>query len=145
MKKEFNIGYTTGVFDLFHIGHLNILKNAKSLCDYLIVGVTTDEVTLKLKNRLPIIPFEERIQIIESIKYVDLAVPKTTTNNDDAFLKLKFDVMIKGADWKGTKKGEELENEMALRGNRVKYFPYTEETSSSIIREVISKLIFRAE
>lgn len=145
MKKNFTIGYTTGVFDLFHIGHLNILKNAKSLCEYLIVGVTTDEVTYSLKNQLPIIPFEERIQIIESIKYVDLAVPKTTTNNEDAFLNLKFDVMIKGDDWKGTKKGEELENEMAKRGLSVKYFPYTEETSSTILREAISKLIISAE
>jgi len=145
MKKKFNIGYTTGVFDLFHIGHLNILKNAKSLCDYLIVGVTTDEVTYLLKNKLPIIPYEERIQIIESIKYVDLAVPKTTTSNDEACLKLKFDVMIKGDDWKGTKKGEELENEMAKRGKNVQYFPYTEETSSTIIREAISKLIVRVE
>lgn len=146
MKKNiFNIGYTTGVFDLFHIGHLNILKNAKSLCDYLIVGVTTDEVTLKMKNKLPIIPFDERIQIIESIKYVDKAVPKTSTNNVDAFLQLKFDVMIKGDDWKGTKKGEELEREMAISGVVVKYFPYTNETSSTILREAISKLNIPAE
>lgn len=144
-KKIFNIGYTTGVFDIFHIGHLNILKNAKSLCDYLIVGVTTDEVTLKMKNKFPIIPFDERIQIIESIKYVDKAVPKTSTNNVDAFLQLKFDVMIKGDDWKGTKKGEELEREMAISGVVVKYFPYTNETSSTILREAISKLNMPAE
>ena len=144
-KKIFNIGYTTGVFDIFHIGHLNILKNAKSLCDYLIVGVTTDEVTLKMKNKLPIIQFDERIQIIESIKYVDKAVPKTSTNNVDAFLQLKFDVMIKGDDWKGTKKGEELEREMAISGVVVKYFPYTNETSSTILREAISKLNMPAE
>lgn len=143
--KKIIIGYTTGVFDLFHIGHLNILKNAKSLCDYLIVGVTTDEITFKLKHRFPIIPYEERIQIIECIKYVDKAVPKTSTNNDDAYLQLKFDVMIKGDDWEGTKKGAELEKEMANRGVLVKYFPYTNETSSTILREAISKLTMPAE
>lgn len=140
MKKKHIIGYTTGVFDLFHIGHLNILRNAKSMCDYLIVGVTTDEVTLILKGKLPIIPFEERIQIVECIKFVDKAIPKISVKNDVENLKFKFDVFIKGDDWKGTKKGEELEENMSKMGISVKYFPYTAETSSTLLREAISKL-----
>jgi glycerol-3-phosphate cytidylyltransferase len=140
MKKKPIIGYTTGVFDLFHIGHLNILRNAKSLCDYLIVGVTTDEVSLLMKGKLPVIPFEERFGIIESVKYVDKVVAKTSTNNIKAWQILKFDIMIKGDDWKGTKKGLELEQELATVGVLVKYLPYTQETSSSILRIAISNI-----
>jgi glycerol-3-phosphate cytidylyltransferase len=140
MKNKQIIGYTTGVFDLFHIGHLNILRNAKSLCDYLIVGVTTDEVCLLMKGNLPVIPFEERYSIVESIKYVDQVVAKTSTNNIEAWKVLKFDFMIKGDDWKGTKKGLELEKELAEVGALVKYLPYTQETSSSILRLAISNI-----
>lgn len=140
MKNKQIIGYTTGVFDLFHIGHLNILRNAKSLCDYLIVGVTTDEVCLLMKGNLPVIPFEERYSIVESIKYVDQVVAKTSTNNIEAWKLLKFDFMIKGDDWKGTKKGLELEKELAEVGALVKYLPYTQETSSSILRLAISNI-----
>lgn len=140
MKNKQIIGYTTGVFDLFHIGHLNILHNAKSLCDYLIVGVTTDEVCLLMKGNLPVIPFEERYSIVESIKYVDQVVAKTSTNNIEAWKVLKFDFMIKGDDWKGTKKGLELEKELAEVGALVKYLPYTQETSSSILRLAISNI-----
>ena len=134
------IGYTTGVFDLFHIGHVNILKNAKSLCDFLIVGVTTDEVTHTMKGKRPIIPFEERFQIVESIKYVDKVVPKKSISNKEVWDELKFDVMIKGDDWKGTRKGEELETELAKIGVCVKYLPYTKNTSSTALRDAISKL-----
>lgn len=141
MKKKAIIGYTTGVFDLFHIGHLNILKNAKSLCDYLIVGVTTDEITLKMKGRLPIITFEERIQIVESIKFVDKAVPKTSTNTVEAWNQFTFDIMIKGDDWKNTKKGNDLEKELAKLGISVHYLPYTIETSSTIIRAALNNYV----
>ena len=140
MKKKQIIGYTTGVFDLFHIGHLNIIRNAKSLCDYLIVGVTTDEISLIMKGKMPVVPFEERSRIIESLKYVDKVVAKTSTNNKKAWEELKFDIMIKGDDWKGTKKGLELEKELAEVGVSVKYLPYTKETSSTILRDVISNI-----
>ncbi len=140
MTKKIVVGYTTGVFDLFHIGHLNILKNAKSLCDYLIVGVTTDEITEIMKGKLPIIPYQERYLIVDAIKYVDKVVPKSTTHNKDAWDECKFDVMIKGDDWKGTEKGRELEDEMFQIGVVVKYLPYTKDTSSTILREAISKL-----
>ncbi len=140
MKKKLIVGYTTGVFDLFHVGHLNILKNAKAMCDFLIVGVTTDEVTIAMKGKPPIIPFDERISIVENIKYVDKAVPKTTTDNLVAWEELKFNVFFKGDDWKNTPKGIELENRLSPFGVEVKYFPYTPNTSSSLLRKVLENL-----
>jgi glycerol-3-phosphate cytidylyltransferase len=140
MTKKIVVGYTTGVFDLFHIGHLNILKNARSLCDYLIVGVTTDEITVKMKGKSPLVPFIERYRIVEAIKYVDKVVPKATTHNKDVWDEFKFDVMIKGDDWNGTEKGRLLEEELSQIGVLVKYLPYTKDTSSTILRDAISKL-----
>lgn len=131
------IGYTTGVFDLFHIGHLNILKRANENCDYLIVGVTTDEITFKMKNKKPIIPFEERLEIVRNIKYVDLAVAKTDIDNLQAWEKLKFDILFKGDDWKNTQKGKDLESNFGKLGVKIVYFPYTDGTSSTQLREVL--------
>src|SRR5690554_7466174 len=96
------VGYTTGVFDMFHVGHLNILKNAKKECDYLIVGLTTDKEAFKIKKKNPIIPFEDRKQILEAIKYVDLVVPEDNTDKIKAWEKLQFNIIFKGDDWKGT-------------------------------------------
>lgn len=132
------IGYTSGVYDLFHIGHLNILRNASTLCDKLIVGVTTDEVAFQLKNKMPIIPFEERFEIVKSIRYVDEAVPKKFVDNLDDWQELKFDIMIKGDDWKETEKGKKLVRDFSGVGVEVKYFPYTKGTSSTFLRKVLS-------
>ncbi|MDX9847997.1 MAG: adenylyltransferase/cytidyltransferase family protein [Tenuifilaceae bacterium] len=140
MKNKNIIGYTSGVFDLFHIGHLNILKNAKSLCDFLVVGVTTDEVAALMKGKKPIIPFAERIEIVESIKFVDKAIAKTSTNNLMAFEEIHFNVFFKGDDWKNTPKGEELESLFKPYGVTIQYFPYTKHTSSSILRSILEKL-----
>jgi glycerol-3-phosphate cytidylyltransferase len=140
MGKKYQIGYTMGVFDLCHIGHLNIIINAKSLCDYLVVGVTTDERALNIKGSLPVIPFEERFKIIESLKYVDKVVPKGPSNIQEDWQQIKFDLFVKGSDWEGTLKGNALETELNKLGVTVKYFPYTRETSSSILREAIAKL-----
>ncbi len=134
-------GYTTGVFDLFHIGHLNILEHAKLNCDYLIVGVTTDELTYTLKGRLPFIPFEERFEIIKSLKFVDEVVPEVTVDKMAAWRNLKFDVIFKGDDWKGSEKWNQLEKEFAAIGVRVIYFPYTKHTSSTKLRELIDKVL----
>lgn len=136
---KIKIGYTTGVFDLFHIGHLNILKNAKKHCDYLVVGVTTDEVTKIMKGKNPVIPFEERIKIIENLKFVDKAVAKTTTDNLDAWKKLNFNIYFKGDDWKGTEKGKKLEKEFEPVGVKILYFPYTKGTSSTYLKNVLQK------
>ena len=99
MMKRYHIGYTTGVLDMFHIGHLNILKNAKRMCDYLIVGVSTDELVQQYKGKTPIIRFDERLEIVKAIRYVDKAVPQTTMNKMEAWNELKFDALFHGSDW----------------------------------------------
>lgn len=133
------IGYTTGVFDLFHIGHLIMLKNAKSLCDKLIVGVTTDEL-VSYKNKKAVIPFEERLEIVRSIKYVDAAIPQLNMDKMQAYNKLKFDIMFVGDDWHGTEKWNELDEEFAKKGVRIIFFPYSQATSSTLINETLLNL-----
>ena len=140
MKNKHIIGYTTGVFDLFHIGHLNILKNAKENCDYLIVGVTVDEL-VSYKGSNAIIPFEERIKIVEAIQYVDKVVPQTSMDKIKAWEKLKFNKMFVGNDWKGTDKWNKLGQEFAQIGVEIQYFPYTKVTSSTHLKNVLSQLI----
>jgi glycerol-3-phosphate cytidylyltransferase len=137
MKK---IGYTTGVFDLFHIGHLNVLKRAKLECDYLIVGVTSDELSINEKNKKPIIPFQERMEIVEAIKFVDEVVPQMNYDKMEAWNNLKFDMMFVGDDWKGTPKWNLIESDFNKLGVEICYFPYTTHTSSSILRDVLSKI-----
>ena len=133
------IGYTTGVFDLFHIGHLNLLKNAKGMCDKLIVGVTTDEL-VSYKNKKAVIPFEERLEIVRSIKYVDAAIPQENMNKFEMWQKLKFDVMFVGDDWFNTPKWQEFEKQFNEVGVRIIYFPYTKGTSSTLINQTLEKL-----
>ena len=135
MKKI--VGYTTGVFDMFHIGHLNILKRAKQHCDILIVGVTTDELCQSYKNKLPIIPYEERKAIIEAIKYVDKVVPQLNRDKFSAWEEHKFDVMFVGDDWKGSELFEVVEKKLNAVGCRVEYLPYTQGTNSTILREKV--------
>ena len=133
------IGYTTGVFDLFHIGHLNLLKNAKGMCDKLIVGVTTDELVI-YKHKKAVIPFEERIEIIRSIKYVDAAIPQEDLDKFKAWKKLKFDLLFVGDDWYNTSRWQEFERKFLNVGVRIVYFPYTKGTSSTLINETLKKL-----
>lgn len=137
--KKYKIGYTTGVYDMFHIGHLNILKKAKEHCEYLIVGVSTDELVQKEKNKTPIIPFEERCEIINSIKYVDEVVPQFDKNKFAAWEKYKFNVMFVGDDWKGKKLFQESEKKLNEVGVKVVYFPYTKHISSTKLRQIIQK------
>ena len=130
------IGYTAGVYDMFHIGHLNVLKNAKAQCDYLIVGVSTDEVVEKNKHKKPIIPFVERKAIVESIRYVDKVIAqeaydingkiKTATEHH-------VNVMFVGDDWKGTPKWNEIEQKLSERGTKVVYLRHTDGISSTIL------------
>lgn len=133
------IGYTTGVFDLFHIGHLNLLKKAKEQCDHLIVGVSTDDLVM-YKHKHAVIPFEERIEIVKAIKYVDEVVPQVNMNKMEAWEKLHFNVMFVGDDWKGTPKWDAYEKQFAEVGVKIVYFPYTKGTSSTLINEVLLKL-----
>lgn len=139
--KKYKVGYTTGVFDMFHIGHLNILKKAKEQCEYLIVGVSTDEVVQGYKKKTPIIPFEERIAIVESIKYVDQIVPQTSMDKFAVWEKLKFNVIFHGDDWKGSNMYEEIEKKFNSIGVDMVFFPYTKGTSSTILSEVLSKTL----
>jgi glycerol-3-phosphate cytidylyltransferase len=136
MKK----GYTAGVFDLFHIGHLNVIKNAKKNCDYLIVAVSTDNLVRKYKNKTPIIPFEERAEIVKSIKYVDEVVPQTDRDKISAYEKYKFDIMFVGDDWKGDLQFQKVDEYMRKHGGKVEYLPYTKEVSSTILKVVLDKI-----
>ena len=138
--KKYKIGYTTGVFDMFHIGHLNLIRRAKEKCEYLIVGVTTDEL-VSYKNTKAVIPHNERMAIVESIKYVDKVVPQENMNKMEAWHKYKFDVMFVGSDWKGTDKWNELERQFSKIGVDIVYFPYTQGTSSTKLRNVLDKIM----
>lgn len=133
------IGYTAGVYDLFHIGHLNLLRKAKAQCDKLIVGVTTDEL-VSYKHKSAVIPFEERIEIVRAIRYVDEAVAQTSMDKMDAWERLKFNVMFVGDDWKNTPKWDAFEKQFAEVGVKIVYFPYTKGTSSTLINETLNKL-----
>lgn len=132
------IGYTTGVFDLFHIGHLNILKRASAECDRLIVGVTTDELSLKRKGKTPIIPFSERLEIVRCIRYVDAVRAQTSFDKMLAWRDVGFHVMFVGDDWKGTQEWNRLEKQFAEIGVDIVYYPYTKGTSSSLLRRVLT-------
>lgn len=133
------VGYTTGVFDMFHIGHLNILRRAKEQCDYLIVGVSTDELVEHDKNKTPIIPFENRCAIVEAIKYVDCVVPQVDKNKFAAWMKLKFNKMFVGSDWQGTPQWKEFEAQLAPLGVEIVYLPHTDGISSTLLRKEINK------
>lgn len=140
MRKKYKIGYTTGVFDLFHIGHLNILKRAKEQCEYLIVGVSTDECVQAYKHRTPVIPFEERKAIVESIKYVDKVVPQVSRDKIAAYEKYHFDAIFVGDDWKGSQIFAEVDAYMREHGACVEYLPYTQNVSSTLLKDVLSKI-----
>ena len=134
------IGYTTGVFDLFHIGHLNILRQAKEQCDYLIVGVSTDELTEQYKHKRPVICYEERAEIVKAIRYVDEVVPQTDRDKYAAWEKYRFHRMFVGDDWKGSSLFTELEHKFAPLGVQIVYFPYTAGTSSTVLTEALKHI-----
>ena len=136
-KKNMIIGYTTGVYDLFHIGHLNLLKNAKGMCDKLIVGVTVDEL-VAYKGKKAMIPFEDRIEIVRSIKYVDAAVPQYDMDKLAACKKLGAKLLFVGDDWYGTEKWQDYEKQFAAEGIKIVYFPYTQGISSTQITKALN-------
>ncbi len=137
IKTAMTIGYTTGVYDLFHIGHLNLLKNAKGMCDKLIVGVTVDEL-VAYKGKKAMIPFEDRIEIVRSIKYVDAAVPQYDMDKLTACKKLGATFLFVGDDWYETEKWHQYEQEFAEAGIKIIYFPYTKGVSSTKINEALN-------
>lgn len=134
------VGYTTGVFDMFHVGHLNILRRAKEQCDFLIVGVSTDELVQKEKNKTPIIPYEDRCNIVSSIRYVDKVVAQKNKNKMEAWEHLHFDKMFVGSDWEGTPQWEGYEKQFSTIGVRIIYIKHTDGISSTLLREKIGTL-----
>ncbi len=135
MEKKYNVGYTTGVFDMFHIGHLNILRRAKEQCNYLIVGVTTDELCFRRKNKYPIISEKDRMEIVSAIRYVDKVIAQTDMEKIRPVAELGADVVFVGSDWKGTEAWNNYEIEFAKLGCSVVYLDHTDGISSSILRE----------
>lgn len=133
------IGYTTGVYDMFHIGHLNVIRRAKEQCDYLIVGVSTDELVQKDKNKTPIIPYEERAAIVSAIRYVDQVVPQVDKNKYGAWEKYHFNKMFVGSDWKGTDAWNEFEKQFAPVGVEIVYLDHTDGISSTILRDRLNE------
>lgn len=130
------IGYTAGVYDLFHIGHLTLFKNAKGLCDKLIVGVTVDELVL-YKGKHAIIPFHDRIEIVRSVKYVDAAVPQYDMDKLTMCKKLGASILFVGDDWYGSDKWKDYEKQFAEAGIKIVYFPYTQGVSSTQITKAL--------
>jgi glycerol-3-phosphate cytidylyltransferase len=135
--KKYQKGYTTGVYDMFHIGHLNIIRNAKSVCDFLVVGVTTDELCFSRKKKYPIIPFDNRVKIVEAIRYVDQVVSQSDMDKVKAARELGCDVVIVGDDWKGTDAWNRYEEELKKYNIDVVYCPHTDGISSTLLRETI--------
>ena len=133
------IGYTSGVYDLFHIGHLNILRNAKSMCDKLIVGVTIDDL-VKYKGKKAVIPFTERAEIVRAISYVDSVIPQNNMNKVEMCKKIKASVLFVGDDWYNTEKWKKHEDDLKKNGVSVVYFPYTKGVSSTLINRTLDQL-----
>ena len=133
------LGYVPGVYDLFHVGHLNILRRAREHCDELIAGAVTDDVVERTKGKRPVVPLSERMDILDSLSIVDRVVADDCTSDKlPMWERLHFDVLFKGDDWRGTPKGDELEASMAVVGVRVVYFPYTHGTTSTLLRDFIT-------
>ena len=136
-KQNYKTGYAAGVFDLFHIGHINLLRNAKSYCDKLIVGVSSDDL-VKYKNKIPIIPFNERIEIVRQCKFVDIAVPQYKLDKIEMIKKLKADFLFVGDDWYNNKNWKIMEKKLDKLNCRVIYFPYTRGVSTTLINNILN-------
>jgi glycerol-3-phosphate cytidylyltransferase len=134
------VGYVPGAWDMFHVGHLNILLRARERCDRLVVGVVTDQALTVAKGRLPIVPLAERVELVAQLDLVDEVVTDFSSNKLLVWERLHFDVLFKGDDWRGTAKGDRLEADMASVGVEVCYFPYTMHTSSSQLRAMLAEL-----
>lgn len=134
------VGYAPGAWDLFHIGHLNVLRHARAHCDYLVAGVVDDDMLELAKGRRPVVPTQERAEIVRHIRYVDEVFVERQPDKLDTWRARPFDMFFKGDDWRGTPKGLALERELARVGVEVVYFPYTVHTSSTSLRRALSLL-----
>ena len=140
--KKYRIGYTTGVFDMFHVGHLNILKQSKALCDYLIVGVSTDDLVMQYKNKKPVIGYMDRKTIVEAIRYVDKVVPQQTMDKMDAWNVWHFDAVFHGDDWKGSEMYNSLEEDLSRVGCDLVFIPHTDGVSSTELSHALYKHLY---
>ena len=138
--KKYKTGYTTGVFDMFHIGHLNILKRAKEQCETLIVGVSTDELVESYKHKTPIIPFEERIESVKAIRYADVVVPQISMDKMEAWRQYHFDALFHGSDWKGSEMYTRIVEEFSSVNVDVVFLPHTQGVSSTMLADVLRKI-----
>ena len=134
------IGYASGVYDLFHIGHLNLLRQARERCDFLIAGVASADMSRRLKGITPVVPLTERLEIVRGIRFVDEAVVDEHVNKAQTWREVGFNVFFKGNDWQGTQKGIDIETKFAAVGVQVTYFPYTVHTSSTVLRRTLERL-----
>ena len=134
------IGYAPGAYDLFHVGHLNLLRHAAEHCDHLVAGVVSDEMLLLTKGRLPVVPLAERLEIVRNLRLVDEVHAEVVPDKLDTWREVGFDVIFKGDDWRGTEKGDRLERDFAAVGVEVRYFPYTMHTSSTVLRKALTAI-----
>lgn len=139
--KKYKVGYTQGVFDMFHIGHLNLINNAKKYCDYLIVGVNADELVKEYKHKTPVIPEAERAEIVRNLKAVDDVVIATTLNKEIALQLYKFNAIFIGDDWKGNPRWEQTKIDLAKHGVDLVFLPHTDGISSTELRPVEGKKV----
>jgi len=139
-EKNKIVGYTTGVFDMFHIGHLEILRKAKEYCDYLIVGVSSDALVESYKNKRPIIPFQDRLEIVKSIKFVDSVVTQSHRDKLKQFQEINYDILFVGDDWKGSEIFNELENSLKQNDAKIIYFEYTKNVSSTKFSNILKDI-----
>ena len=140
--KKYKIGYTCGVFDMFHVGQLNLLEKCKSMCDYLIVGVCNDDYVRNIKHKEPVYSEQDRVRILEALKVVDRAELVTIEETNDKILaieKFHFDVLFSGDDWKGSERYQKTEEQFKKYGAFIEYFPYTQGISTTQIKEKIKK------
>jgi glycerol-3-phosphate cytidylyltransferase len=140
MTNDKRVGYTTGVFDLFHIGHLNLLRHARDNCDHLVVGVTTDDL-VAYKGKSAVIPLEERLEIVKAIRHVDEVRVQSSLDKLSAWREVGFHVMFVGDDWAGTPRWKAYEEQLAPHGVTVEYLPYTATTSSTKLRAALEALV----
>ena len=139
LEHDMVIGYVPGVFDMFHVGHLNIIRNARPHCTRLIVGVVDDETVARVKGKHPVVPLSERIELVGALRDVDHVIVDRHADKFDSWREIRFDVIFKGDDWRGTQKGMRLEADLGGVGARVHYFPYTRHTSSTILRRALGE------
>ncbi|WP_298459544.1 adenylyltransferase/cytidyltransferase family protein [uncultured Cellulomonas sp.] len=135
------VGYAPGAYDMFHVGHLNILRQAKQHCDHLVAGVVSDEMCELTKGKTPVVPLAERMEIVSHISFVDEVVAEVVPDKVETWKTVRFDVLFKGDDWRGTPKGIKLERDFAALGVEIVYFPYTIHTSSTLLRKALDGMV----